>query len=235
MKKVSFLVFSVIGIFFGNDQGALGAADYGIEVETLKQQVVSALPSLHGWCSKEKALAFIDLILTEKPTVWVEIGVFGGSSLFPVASTFKFLDEGKIFAIDAWDKIECIRYYDPVKDRTDLNWWGNLDLNQLYLDYLKVLKSHALEPYCITIRDTSERAAKSVDTMIDVLYIDGNHSEMISLQDVQLYFPKVRSGGFVWMNDATWEERQEAIHLLIKSCDVIKIIDNGNCILFKKR
>ena len=204
------------------------------DVETFKQQVLTHLPYLDGWCSREKALSFIDFILKEKPKVWVEIGVFGGSSFFPVASTFKFLGEGLIIGIDPWDKIECIKYYDPIKDQVDLKWWGNLNLNLIYFAFLNMLKVHALEPYSTVIRATSENGAEEIDT-IDVLYIDGNHSETVSTQDVSLYLPKVRSGGFIWINDSMWEQRQEAIALLIKSCDITKVIDNGNCILFKKR
>lgn len=204
------------------------------DVENLKQHVLAHLPHLEGWCTRDKALNFIDLALTEKPEIWVEIGAFGGSSVFPVASTFKFLGKGIIIAIDPWDKIECIKYYDPVQDKADLKWWGNLNLNQIYSSFLNMLKTHALESYCHTIRANSENAIKEIGT-IDVLHIDGNHSEIVSTLDVQLYLPKVRPGGFIWMTDSSWEQRQEAVDLLVESCDVIKVIDNGNCVLFKKR
>lgn len=204
------------------------------DVENLKQHVLGHLPYLEGWCTREKALNFIDLALEEEPEVWVEIGVFGGSSVFPVASTFKFLGKGTVIAIDPWDKIECIKYYDPVQDKEDLKWWGNLNLNQIYSSFLNMLKMHALEPYCWTIRTSSENAIKEIE-LIDVLHIDGNHSEIVSILDVLLYLPKVRQGGFIWINDSSWAQRQEAVDFLVESCDVIKVIDNGNCVLFKKR
>jgi hypothetical protein len=97
-----------------------------------------------------------------------------------------------------------------------------------------MLAKYDLEEYVITLKETAERAAPLVDE-IDVLYIDGNHTESLSALDVSLYLPKVKSGGYIWFNDSLWGERQLAIDLLLDACDAIKIIDNGNCILFKKR
>ncbi len=205
------------------------------EVEDLKQQVINTLPTLEGWCSKEKALSFIDMVLSEKPEVWVEIGVFGGSSLFPVLSAFKFLNKGTAIAIDAWDKIECIRYFDPVRDKVDLKWWGNLNINQIHDSFQLMLQKQGLNRYCKVLRLTSETASKEVNEPIDVLYIDGNHSEAVSALDVTLYLPKVRSGGYIWINDSLWASRQKAVEIAAEVCDYVSVIDNGNCILFKKR
>lgn len=203
-------------------------------VEELKEHVCNVLPSLHGWCSREKALNFIDLVLETKPKVCVEIGVFGGSSLFPVASTLKFLGEGVIIGIDPWDKMECIKYFDPKEDEAHLNWWGKVNLERIYTSYIGMLRMFALEDRCITIKATSEKAASAVAS-IDILYMDGNHNEKVSTRDVELYLPKVCSGGYVWINDSLWPEMQAAVDLLMEECDVVKLIDNGNCILFKKR
>lgn len=214
--------------------GAMHILAASAEIDALKLEVSSKLPTLEGWCSKEKALAFIDLILEEKPKVWVEVGVFGGSSLFPVLSAFKFLDSGMAIGIDAWDKIECIKYFDPVKDKVDLKWWGNINLQAIYRSYLNMIDVHGLGSYVITIRATTEEAAQDVQE-IDVLHLDGNHCEVPSLRDAELFLPKVRSGGYIWMNDSLWASRQKAVDFLLQSCDVVKVLDQGNCLLLKKR
>ncbi len=205
------------------------------KIDDLKQYVAKYLPSFEGWCSKEKAFHFIDLVLETRPSRCVEIGVFGGSSIFPVASALKLLDEdGVVIGIDPWDKLECIKYFDPVKDEVDLKWWGNLNLDRIYYSYTNLIRRFNLQDYCLTIRATSKDAVSEIDE-IDILYIDGNHGEEATNLDVQLYLPKVRSGGYIWMNDSLWESRQDALDLLLEECDAVKIIDNGNCILFKKR
>lgn len=223
MKKLFFLLFCFASLHASPEEEA-----------ALKFHVVSYLPTLEGWCSKEKAVEFIDFILLEKPKTWVEIGVFGGSSIFPVISTFKHLNEGKVFAIDPWDKIECLKYFDPVLESSDLRWWGNLNMNQIYHSFLSMMKRFQLEKFCTVIRKTSEFAINEIPE-IDVIYMDGNHSEEPSLQDAKIYLPKVRTGGFIWFNDAQWQQRQAAIEWLLHFCDVVKVIENGNCLLMKKR
>ncbi len=204
------------------------------QVDSLKAKVLAALPSLEGWCSQEKALAFIDLTLEVKPKVYVEIGVFGGRSIFPVASALKFLGQGIVIGIDPWDKVEAIKYYDPVEDQTNLQWWAKVNFYYVYSSYLSMLKKYDLEKFCKTIRASAEEAVSEIES-IDILYLDGNHCEEPSLQDVTLYLPKVKSGGYIWMNDTLWPERQAAAEMLLQECDAVKLIDNGNCILFKKR
>ena len=209
-------------------------AEMEAEKLKLKQFVCDELPKMEGWCSKEKALNFFDLVLETKPDVCVEIGTYAGASALPVAMALKFLGNGVIICIDSWDKIECIKYFDPVEDVQHLSWWGKVNLNQIHKKYLEMVQKFELQSICITKKTTSANAAASIG-VIDILYIDGNHSEFIVTQDVQLYLPKVRSGGYIWINDALWPTLQEAIDLVLESCEPIKLIDNGNCILFKKR
>ena len=139
-----------------------------------------------------------------------------------------------MIAIDPWDKIETLKYMDPVEESAHMDWWGKVPFNTIYASYLNMINKHNLGKYCTTLRTTSEKAAPEVGA-IDILYLDGNHSEVVSVKDVKLYLPKVRSGGYIWLNDSTWTNLQSSIELLQESCDVIRLIDNGNCILFKKR
>ncbi len=203
-------------------------------LETLKQHIIDVRPTIEGWCSQEKAVNLFDLIIETRPDVYVEIGVFGGASLFPVAMALKYNDHGICIAVDPWDKIECIKHFDPFKDQQDLQWWAKINLNYIYYSFLDLLSKHDLDRYCKIIRATSDKAAPMIGS-IDILFLDGNHSEIASTQDVILYLPKVKNGGYIWMNDTLWTDRQAAVDLLLKECDVIKLIDNGNCILFRKR
>ena len=204
------------------------------QADTLKQQVLVELPKIAGWCSLEKASHFIDLIIETQPKVCVEIGVFAGSSLFPVASALRFLGEGIVIGIDPWDQWECIKYFTSKMDDVHLKWWMHVDLESIYHSYCAMLKKFSLENYCLTIRATSEMAVSQIPS-IDILYIDGNHSELSYVQDVQLYLPKVNPGGYIWINDTLNINAQVALECLMKQCDFIKTIDKGNCILFKKR
>jgi hypothetical protein len=207
---------------------------YADPVDDLKKTVTDAMPNLYGWCTKEKALNFIDLVLEVKPKICVEIGVFGGKSLFPVAAALKFLGQGIVIGIDPWSQEEIIPYFDPVKDLAHINWWSKVNMDQIYYSYLNTLSHYGLEDYVITLRSTSAIASYAMGE-IDILHLDGNHTESMVTRDVELYLPKVRSGGYIWLNDSLWSNMQPAVDILFDTCDLVKLVDSGNCILFRKR
>lgn len=209
------------------------------EAEKHKQSMLHAQPSVHGWCSLEKASIFWDLILEIKPSVCVEIGVYGGSSFFPIASALKYLNRGIVYAIDPWDTFECIRYYDPenldpVSDEHERNYWVRLGIEQFHQYFLNVLSHYQLEKYSVVLRKTSKEAASLIGP-IDFLHIDGNHTDIGAAIDVELYLPKVRPGGYICINDTLWPAMQAAVERLLIDCDPVQLINNGSAILFRKR
>jgi predicted O-methyltransferase YrrM len=206
------------------------------DVQKLKLEVSTNIYSFEGWCSVEKALSLIDLVLEVKPKTYVELGVFGGKSLYPVAAAMRLLndDTASLIAVDPWDRFECIKYYDPARDEAHLRWWGKLNIDFIYSSYLHMLQRFGFENYVETIRATSEEAEPEIGE-IDIIHMDGNHSRLVSSLDVVLYLPKVRKGGYIWMNDAIGNDRAEAVEMLKEACDIVKKVDNNNCILFRKR
>lgn len=203
-------------------------------VEDFKKEVCENVKEIAGWCSCEKATSFIDLVLEVKPRVCVEIGVYTGASLYPVAAALQYLSQGVVIAIDPWDKIECIRYFDPDKDRAHLKWWAHINMDHVYFGFLNVLRYFDLEKTCVVFKCTSKKAAAAIGE-IDILHLDGNHCEKVALEDVRLYLPKIRKGGYIWINDARWHTLQPAIEYVLQHCDIVKTINDGNCVLFRKR
>ncbi len=207
---------------------------YSDPLQELKETVLDNQQDIWGWCTREKALRIIDLVLEVKPKLYVEVGVFGGASLYPALMTLQFLGEGMAVAIDPWDKLECIRYLDPERNKADLKWWADQKLDHIYYGFLNVLRQFELQKTCLILRMTSKKAAAAIGT-IDILFLDGNHYEKVAEEDVRLYLPKVRPGGYIWLNDASWTSLQPARELLSQACDVIESVDNGNCLLFRKK
>jgi cephalosporin hydroxylase len=213
---------------------ATGLFASDIVEDLLKYNALRLTHSVYGWCSDEKALAFVDLVLDVKPDVCVEIGVSGGASLFPVALALKSLGKGIAIGIDPWDNVESARGYDPETEAADYGFWSTVDVRGMLRSFCDGVRDYRLSGHCLPIVSTSERAAALID-QIDILYIDGDHSEEGSALDVELYLPKVRAGGYIWMNDVIWEQRQLAMDMLEETCDFVKCIDDGNCVLFQKR
>ena len=69
--------------------------------------------------------------------------------------------------------------------------------------------------------------------MIEMLTIDGNHSELASCRDVRLYLPMVVSGGIVIADDTDWPTTQKAVEMLKAECDTIG--GDGHYTIFQKR
>jgi hypothetical protein len=63
----------------------------------------------------------------------------------------------------------------------------------------------ALAPHadkCVWVEDYSYNVVDNYqDNSIDFLYVDGNHSYEAVLQDITLYYPKVKSGGLIIFDD----------------------------------
>jgi len=185
----------------------------------VKLDAYSYMSELEGWCSLEKAAVLIDLILLEKPRIVVEIGVFNGKSLIPMACALKANEEGKIFGIDPWNTAEAVKGMKLIVNRV---FWNQIDFDAIYRSLVEKIEQFNLEEQIVLIRSTSVDAAPIED--IDLLHIDGNHSEVASCQDVTKWVPLVRSGGAIVFNDMTWTEQgikttARAVSWLDENCE----------------
>jgi len=221
-----------IGFFLFHLKALLFA---GGDLEKLEKRIKMISSTTMGWCSEEKSLSFLDLVLETKPKLCVEIGVFGGASLVPVICALKFLKAGIVIGIDPWDVSECIRHLDMLEDKEHIEWWSKLKMRDIYYNFIDKLILYDLEEHCKLILKTSQEAAFDITSPIDILHIDGHRSEKVTMQDVKIYFPKVSPGGYIWLGDASSFYKQSAIDYLLERCDVVRVIDHGNCILFRKR
>lgn len=198
-------------------------------------KVYQVLPTLAGWCPPEKAKILVELILDYKLEVVVEIGVFGGSSLIPQALALQELGKGVIYGIDAWNNADAL---EGMGEGPNRDWWSKVSLQGIYNNLSLFIKQQNLSPFCKLIRKKSEDAVSHwADNSIDLLHIDGNHSEEVSLKDVQLYLPKVKNEGFIVFSDFLWQEggkntKEKALALLLEHCEHIDVF--GNNIILRK-
>jgi len=175
----------------------------------------------------------MDLIYEVNPAVCVEVGVFGGSSIYPTASALKFLNRGTVYAIDSWSAPDCLEGY-PSND-PNYQWWGSVDLETVYLSFVKMLNRFQLDPYCIVMRTTGLKALDQfANESIDILHIDGNHTEDAALSDAQMYLPKVKKGGYIWFDDADWSTTRRAWEFLNLHCIKDEMRSTNAYFLFKK-
>ncbi len=167
----------------------------------VKQKAFELMNQLTGWCAYSKGALIMDLIIKHKPQTIVEIGVWGGKSLVPMAYVLRELGRGKVYGIDPWDKDESLQW---VVDESNRKYWGWADHNAILYELLEKIERFELSDQIELIRATSEDAPLIYD--IDMLHIDGNHSEETSFIDVTKWVPLVKSGGWIFFDDLHWYE-----------------------------
>lgn len=162
-------------------------------------EIESAHAPLGGWCSIEKATALASTVIALRPAITVEIGVFAGKSLIPMAMAHKHVNFGRIIGIDPWSNVESAK--NETKENAD--WWGALDHNRIYTDFMAALNRLGLNGVCEIIRSPSDQVTPP--PVIDLLHIDGSHTEQ-AVRDARRYAANVRLGGMCFMDDISWEQ-----------------------------
>ncbi len=167
-------------------------------IETNTINVIEQLP---GWCSVDKRQHLIATIESLKPSKIVEIGVFGGRSLIPMALA---APNAQVVGIDPWTVIACI---EGMSTQANIDYWSSVSmLEQVYQAVANAIKTLRISNITL-LRDSSENVAGTFeDGSIDILHIDGNHGFLPCQRDCQLYLPKVREGGIIYMDDEGWTE-----------------------------
>lgn len=178
-----------------------------------KEKALKSLKELHGWCTPNKASLLMDFVYMLKPETVVEIGVFGGSSLVPMAFALKDIGSGVIYGIDPWSSQASAQGMEGVNQ----DWWANLDHEAIMQSLVVKLEEYDLNTHVQLIRETSESAAEI--PYIDMIHIDGNHSEEASFYDVNKWVPLVRKGGIIIFDDMTWGTTDRAVKWLDEHCD----------------
>lgn len=164
----------------------------------LFSRIAAVVPQLDGWCSVPKAWSLAGAVLALRPACIVEIGVWGGRSLLPMAMAVKEVGSGLVIGIDPWNNEASA----VGQNGANLDWWKQCDHEGVYQKYLGWVNKLGVREVVRTIR------AKSDDTQpppsIDILHIDGNHSDQ-AIKDATRFGPKVRVGGLCFSDDIGWD------------------------------
>lgn len=189
------------------------------------------LPTLEGWCTKDKALTMYNTILTIDKPLCVELGVFAGRSLVAIAKASK-KQNGISYGIDAWSKEASLS---GSNDALNDEWWGNIDYEHFYNYTKNVLKDANVDDICFILRNkTSDVIDRFKDNSIDFLHQDGNHSEEITTEEVNRWYNKVKLGGYWAFDDSDWPTTKNAQKLLITKGYKLLSENDGKWQLYKR-
>lgn len=203
---------------------------------SLQEQInafLSAPP--HGWCSRDKAQMIVDLVALSRPKLAVEIGVFGGASLIVIGMAMRAHGGGLVVGIDPWKTDDCL---EGMTSQENVSWWKGVDLEAVMRSCLAFIDRFDLPRHVQVIRGRGEEGAFSAGT-IDLLHLDGNHSEEPSVRTVEKYLPCVKNGGIILFDDVNWIEngkrtQEKALGLLLSQCKELRRCDQGNCVAMEK-
>ena len=205
------------------------------DVADLQALARAELPKISGWCSPAKADKLISTVLEHRVKVAVEIGVFAGSSLLMIAMALKHQGDGVVYGIDPWTHTAAL---EEMQEHANRDWWQKVDLENIYQECLRHIRQLDLAFHCQLCRERSDEALhRFADVSIDLLHIDGNHSELRSFADAQLYLPKVKPGGIIFFDDLHWTEAgrvttSRAVEYLRSTCRQLNVV--SDCAILQK-
>ena len=165
---------------------------------TLFSAIQDLVPRCHGWCSVVKAQALAAAVLTLRPKVSVEIGVFGGRSLLPMALAHKETGIGTIIGIDPWSNSASAQ---GQLNPDDLSFWSTCDHEAIYRDFTERVQLTGTGDVINIIRSRSDDVRPP--KVIDLAHLDGNHGEQ-ALRDAKRFTPNIRVGGLCFLDDLDW-------------------------------
>jgi hypothetical protein len=187
-----------------------------------QQKILSEQANFSGWCPVEKAKHIMNILHSHPSEVCVELGVFGGSSFFPIVSTLAYKQQGIAFGIDPWENTHCLEGNEHWEEEKN-TYWEKIDLNKVMNKFIDDMQRNGLGAHYTIMRMSSQQAHSYFENeSIDFLHIDGNHSTQSSMLDVMCWLPKVKRGGVICFDDAWWSSTQKAVKLLLQECDIMK-------------
>ena len=153
-------------------------------------------PKMDGWATLEKAQTLASIVLAFRPKVSVEIGVYAGKSLIPIALAHKEVS-GIVYGIDPWSVEAAQEGY----DKENADWWGRKDnLDRVRMETFGWIESLNLGSHCKIIRKKSDDVTPFD---CDLAHIDGQHSS-VCIRDVTRFVLPMKVGSIVVMDDIGW-------------------------------
>jgi hypothetical protein len=158
-----------------------------------------------GGASLLKILVLAELIVVNELCRIVEIGVYRGRLMLPLAHLMLRLGRGEVVGIDPYSAGAAVQR-EARTDGLDLvEWPSSVDWTALHGDLIEAISQRGLGERAHLIRRRSRDAADSfVAAPIDMLHVDGNHDREAVETDIELFMPHMADGGLLIMDDVSW-------------------------------
>jgi len=143
---------------------------------------------------------FDDLVGKLKAKVVIEVGSHKGGSAVRWAGAMGA--EGKLYCVDTWlESAEAV--LNNSQTYTILRQNGH---PMTYWQFLTNMKSRGLQDRVVPIVNTSAEGAillGAAEVVADIIYVDASHTFRAAYQDICDYWPLLRKGGVMLVDDLT--------------------------------
>jgi hypothetical protein len=199
--------------------------------DELRARIETSIAALHGWTTVEKGVRLAELVIERRADLSVEIGVFGGRGTISMAIGHQVIQTGHVVAVDPWD-VAASR--EGVNDPVNTEWWSAVDHEAIYEGFLRALAQCGVGARCRIVRERGDLASHLfADESVSVLHQDGNHSEKISTAEVEVWIPKLQSGGYWVADDTDWQTTRRAqVMLADRGFELVE--DHGGWRIYRK-
>jgi len=194
------------------------------------EQVSATIPVDDGGGSSPlKVMLLAQLIVAEELSRIVEIGVYRGRLMLPLARVLWWLGRGEMVGIDPYSAEAAVQT-DVEREGIDLTAWpSTIDWDGLHREVEGAIERLELGERARLIRKRSEEAADEFAAApIDMLHVDGNHDRAAVSRDLELYLPHIRPGGLLVMDDIAWPSVRPLYDELAHRYEVVfSLVENG--------
>ena len=90
----------------------------------LNEKIVACLATIDGWCTPAKAQWLARFISERRASHVLEIGVFGGKSLIPMALAAQSIGPAVVVGVEPWRADVAVA--EPTNEAND-DWWTKVD------------------------------------------------------------------------------------------------------------
>jgi FkbM family methyltransferase len=190
----------------------------------LNAKIIAALPAIEGWCTARKAVWLAGLIAECRCSVVLEIGIYGGRSLIPMALAVReHAPEGEVYGVEAWSSDVGVEI---ATDAGNDAWWRNVELAAVKAQFLRNLLDNELAGIVNVLEMSSDEAFKCLTAIgpceFDLIHVDGSHAQAQALRDVESWSGLLRPGGILVLGDLAWPSMQEAREYLRSHLSVVE-------------
>lgn len=178
----------------GDDKALLAITQENKKVFRL---ISSTVETMNGWATVRKGCSLAALVLATKPKVVLEVGVYAGRSLLPMAMAMRELGNGgKVIGIDPYSSSESsLNEWGPNE-----KWWRELDHAAIHDEFMNYVKRFQLQDVVQLIK---RPAAHVKEFETDITHLDGNHQDGVILE-AQRFGGLMRVGGLMVLDDRHW-------------------------------